>query len=175
MHMTKQEGIGAVIGIGVIGLGLLGGNALMGGVQDLTGEASLATASGSVQYGDMTAEQQQPEGKSTVTSSGLTYQDSVIGTGTEATAGKIVSVHYTGTLTDGKMFDSSRVRNQPFEFVLGAGQVIAGWEEGIVGMREGGTRVLIIPAALAYGDSGVGEVIPPNATLVFEVQLIDVK
>lgn len=173
--MTKQEGIGAVIGIGVIGLGLLGGNALMGGVQDLTGEANLATASGSVQYGDMTAEQQQPEGKATVTSSGLTYQDSVVGTGAEAVAGKIVSVHYTGTLTDGKVFDSSRVRNQPFEFVLGASQVIPGWEEGIRGMREGGTRVLIIPAALAYGESGVGDVIPPNATLVFEVQLIDVK
>lgn len=173
--MTKQEGIGAIIGVGVIGLGLLGGSALMGGFTNLTGEESLAQADTSVQYGDMTTEEKQPEGQATVTPSGLTYQDSVVGTGAEAVAGKIVSVQYTGTLTDGKVFDSSRIRNQPFEFVLGAGQVIAGWEEGVRGMRVGGTRVLIIPPGLAYGSSGAGDVIPPNATLVFEVELIDVK
>ena len=108
------------------------------------------------------------------TESGLKYEDLTEGTGTEAQAGKTVSVHYTGWLTDGQKFDSSKDRNDPFEFALGAGQVIKGWDEGVVGMKIGGTRRLIIPPQLGYGARGAGGVIPPNATLLFEVELLGV-
>lgn len=98
------------------------------------------------------------------------------GSGTEATNGKTISVHYTGTLAaDGKKFDSSVDRGQPFKFVLGAGQVIRGWDLGLLGMKVGGKRKITIPASLGYGERGAGNVIPPNATLVFEVELLDVK
>jgi len=95
-----------------------------------------------------------------------------VGEGAEARAGQMVSVHYTGWLTDGTKFDSSKDRNEPFEFPLGARHVIAGWDEGVQGMKIGGTRKLTIPAALGYGARGAGGVIPPNATLVFEVELL---
>jgi FKBP-type peptidyl-prolyl cis-trans isomerase len=97
-----------------------------------------------------------------------------VGTGTEATAGKKVSVHYTGWLTDGKKFDSSKDRGQPFQFRLGAGEVIRGWDQGVAGMKIGGKRKLTIPPDLGYGARGAGGVIPPNATLVFEVELLGV-
>jgi len=98
------------------------------------------------------------------------------GTGAEATAGKTISVHYTGTLAaDGKKFDSSVDRGQPFQFILGAGQVIRGWDMGLMGMKVGGKRKLTIPASLGYGERGAGNVIPPNAILVFEVELLGVK
>ncbi len=97
------------------------------------------------------------------------------GTGAEAVNGKRVSVHYTGTLTDGKKFDSSVDRGQPFTFVLGAGQVIRGWDLGVAGMKVGGKRKLTIPSELAYGERGAGGVIPPNATLIFEVELLEVN
>jgi len=106
---------------------------------------------------------------------GLQYTDDQIGTGAEATTGKTAVVHYTGWLLDGTKFDSSVDRNQPFSFPLGAGQVIKGWDEGVVGMKVGGKRTLIIPPALGYGSRGAGGVIPPNATLKFEVQLLDVR
>jgi FKBP-type peptidyl-prolyl cis-trans isomerase len=109
------------------------------------------------------------------TASGLQYEDLTIGEGKEAAAGKRVSVHYTGWLTDGKKFDSSKDRRQPFEFHLGMGQVIKGWDEGVTGMREGGKRKLTIPSALGYGARGAGGVIPPNATLVFEIELLAVR
>lgn len=96
------------------------------------------------------------------------------GTGPEAKAGQTVSVHYVGTLTDGTKFDSSRDRGQPFSFGLGAGQVIRGWDVGVAGMQVGGIRKLTIPPEEGYGSRGAGGVIPPNATLVFEVELLDV-
>jgi FKBP-type peptidyl-prolyl cis-trans isomerase FkpA len=108
------------------------------------------------------------------TPSGLQYIDTVAGDGAEAKAGQNVRVHYTGWLYNdgvkGAKFDSSKDRGDPFEFGLGAGQVIRGWDEGVQGMKVGGTRVLVIPAALGYGARGAGGVIPPNATLMFEVE-----
>jgi FKBP-type peptidyl-prolyl cis-trans isomerase FkpA len=109
------------------------------------------------------------------TASGLIIEDLTVGEGAEAKAGHTVSVHYTGWLTDGQKFDSSRDRNDPFEFGLGARQVIAGWDEGVQGMKVGGVRNLTIPPNLGYGARGAGGVIPPNATLVFEVELLAIK
>jgi len=110
--------------------------------------------------------------------SGLHYQDSISGSGTEARAGSTVAVHYTGWLDTGgskeRPFDSSKTRGQPFSFELGAGDVIRGWDEGVAGMKVGGTRLLRIPPQLGYGTRGAGGVIPPNATLWFEVELLAV-
>ena len=109
-----------------------------------------------------------------VTASGLKYTDLQVGQGDEARAGKTVEVHYTGWLENGTKFDSSKDRGQPFGFALGAGQVIAGWDQCVAGMKLGGTRRLLIPASLGYGARGAGGVIPPNATLLFEVDLLSV-
>ena len=110
------------------------------------------------------------------TPSGLQYEDTVVGDGATAASGQHVTVHYTGWLYQdgaaGRKFDSSKDRGQPFEFSLGAGMVIRGWDEGVAGMRVGGTRRLVIPPALGYGARGAGGVIPPNATLLFEVELL---
>lgn len=105
----------------------------------------------------------------------LGIEDVKVGTGTEATAGKTVTVHYVGTLTNGKKFDSSRDRGEGFTFRLGAGQVIKGWDDGVAGMKIGGVRKLTIPPELGYGARGAGGVIPPNATLLFEVELLEVR
>jgi len=119
-------------------------------------------------------------GQSNITE--LVKQDDVAGTGNEAVAGRQVSVHYTGWLYDqarpdhkGQKFDSSRDRNEPFAFRLGGGQVIQGWDQGVAGMKVGGKRTLTIPPQLGYGAQGAGGVIPPNATLLFEVELLDVR
>ena len=109
------------------------------------------------------------------TPSGLKYEDLKVGTGAEAKAGQTVSVHYTGWLTDGKKFDSSVDRRQPFEFPLGMGRVIKGWDEGVQGMKVGGKRKLTIPPGLGYGARGAGGAIPPNATLIFDVELLGIK
>jgi FKBP-type peptidyl-prolyl cis-trans isomerase len=114
-------------------------------------------------------------GKMHKLASGLQYEDVVVGSGKMAEPGMNVSVHYTGWLTDGTKFDSSVDRSQPFRFQLGAGQVIQGWDEGVKGMRIGGKRKLTIPPDLGYGARGAGGVIPPNATLVFDVELLDVQ
>jgi FKBP-type peptidyl-prolyl cis-trans isomerase FkpA len=115
----------------------------------------------------------------TTTNSGLQYEDTVVGNGAEAKAGQHVTVHYTGWLrnddgTQGAKFDSSKDRNDPFQFALGAGQVIRGWDEGVQGMKVGGARRLVIPASLGYGARGACGVIPPNATLIFDVELLAV-
>ena len=110
----------------------------------------------------------------TTTASGLVYEELVVGDGDEAAAGHHVTVHYTGWLTDGTKFDSSKDRDDPFVFGLGQGQVIKGWDEGVAGMKDGGNRKLTSPPELGYGTRGAGGVIPPNATLVFEVELLAV-
>ena len=125
------------------------------------------------------ASAQGAPGKMTELASGLKYTDSQVGDGARATAGHKVSVHYTGWLYNngekGKKFDSSLDRGQPFSFTLGAHQVIQGWDEGVAGMKVGGKRTLIIPPALGFGARGAGGVIPPNATLMFDVELLAVK
>jgi peptidylprolyl isomerase len=126
------------------------------------------------------AHKRNPEGKqmaeakaNTVTTpSGLQYTDEVVGSGASPRAGQTVTVHYTGWLTDGKKFDSSVDRGQPFQFQIGQGQVIKGWDEGVMSMKVGGKRKLVIPPDLAYGRNGHPGAIPPNATLVFDVQLL---
>jgi FKBP-type peptidyl-prolyl cis-trans isomerase len=126
------------------------------------------------------SEPEPGEGRSNVAE--LIKQDDTVGGGNEAAAGRRVTVHYTGWLYNetaadkkGTKFDSSRDRNEPFEFNLGAGEVIQGWDEGVAGMKVGGRRTLTIPANMGYGARGAGGVIPPNATLLFEVELLDVK
>lgn len=110
----------------------------------------------------------------TTTASGLIIEDMTVGSGAEASAGQDVTVHYTGWLTSGEKFDSSKDREDPFVFPLGGGRVIRGWDEGVQGMKVGGKRTLLIPPDLGYGAYGAGGVIPPNATLVFEVELLAV-
>lgn len=109
------------------------------------------------------------------TPSGLGYTDLKVGSGPQPTSGKQVKVHYTGWLVDGTKFDSSVDRGEPFVFVIGAGQVIPGWDEGVMTMKKGGKRKLVIPAKLGYGARGVPGAIPPNATLIFEVELLDLR
>ena len=136
--------------------------------------AVLAAVSGRAQTD--TSSPTKVTGKPKSTSSGLQYWDITVGTGTTATSGKSVTVHYTGWLDKGgKKFDSSVDRGQPFVFQLGGGQVIKGWDEGVAGMKVGGKRQLRIPPQLGYGDRGAGGVIPANATLIFDVELLGVR
>lgn len=114
-------------------------------------------------------------GEEVTTASGLKYVDEKIGDGAAPASGQTVSVHYVGTLQDGTKFDSSRDRGKPLEFKIGTAQVIKGWDEGISTMKIGGKRKLIIPPPLAYGSSGIPGVIPPNSTLIFEIELLDAK
>jgi peptidylprolyl isomerase len=118
---------------------------------------------------------QEKTEKTEKTASGLQYTDTKVGTGASPQAGQTAVVHYTGWLMDGKKFDSSKDRGQPFQFVLGRGQVIKGWDEGVATMKVGGTRTLIVPPELGYGARGAGGVIPPNATLKFDVELLEIR
>ncbi len=122
----------------------------------------------------MPFEESTPEGTAVTTSSGLQYVDLLVGEGAPAQAGQTVIVHYTGWLENGKKFDSSVDRGQPFSFPLGAGRVIKGWDEGVQGMKVGGKRKLTIPSNLGYGPRGAGGIIPPNATLIFDVELLGI-
>ena len=119
------------------------------------------------------AQDAKPEAKTVTTASGLKYVDVLVGKGASPLSGKQVKVHYTGTLENGTKFDSSVDRKEPFSFVIGVGQVIQGWDEGVMSMKVGGKRKLIIPSKLGYGARGAGGVIPPNATLLFDVELLD--
>lgn len=136
-----------------------------------TGDAAVAGPPDAVTYApDLSVDLATMERSS----NGLYYRDVETGSGETATAGQRVTAHYTGWLPDGTEFDSSR-GGAPFQFQLGAGEVIRGWDEGVQGMRVGGTRQLVIPSELAYGPTGAGGVIPPGATLVFEIELVDVE
>ena len=117
----------------------------------------------------------KPESRETTTASGLKYHDIVIGKGAQPNPGQECVVHYTGWLTDGTIFDSSVTRAQPFTFKVGRGMVIKGWDEGVASMKVGGKRRMTIPSNLGYGAQGAGGVIPPNATLIFEVELLDLR
>src|SRR5947207_4206816 len=148
----------------------------------LSGFLSLAFAVAVAGFADRAAraddkdkDKGKKEEKVVTTASDLKYVDIKVGTGDEAKKGDNVEVHYTGWLKDGKKFDSSKDRGQPFPFRIGAGDVIKGWDEGVQGMKVGGTRKLIIPPDLAYGKRGAGGVIPPDAELTFEVELLKVK
>jgi len=141
---------------------------------------SLASAVGASGAEQPTSQPMTDATMDTKTASGLEFKDLVVGTGAQAAAGQHVTVHYTGWLQNpdgsaGKKFDSSVDRGQPFDFPLGAGHVIRGWDEGVAGMKVGGKRRLIIPAALGYGARGAGGVIPSNATLIFDVELLGVR
>lgn len=136
--------------------------------------AALTVACGSNDSDDTRAPRSVDESDYVTTNSGLKYHDFLTGNGATASPGDEVTVHYTGWLTDGTLFDSSRGRG-PFTFPLGEGRVIEGWDEGVAGMKVGGERQLVIPADLGYGDQGAGDDIPPGATLIFEVELLDVN
>ena len=152
----------ALIGLLACGCGATSGGT--GSSTESTGTSTAATTGGSATAGGTVR-----------LASGLQYEDLKVGDGQVAENGQTVSVHYTGWLTDGTKFDSSLDAGKPFEFALGAGQVIRGWDEGVKGMKVGGKRKLTIPPDLGYGAQGAGGVIPPNATLVFEVELLGVR
>lgn len=141
-------------------------------VQEGNQDAGLLSTIGT--GGDMKGSDNNTDRHEITTSSGLTYVDEVIGNGEVAVAGKTATVHYTGWLVNGTQFDSSLDRGQPFSFRLGVGQVIKGWDEGVQGMKVGGKRKLMIPANLGYGARGAGSIIPPHATLIFDVELLGV-
>jgi FKBP-type peptidyl-prolyl cis-trans isomerase FkpA len=140
-----------------------------------SGPGSGASSTGATGSGMSATANSDAAGPVVTTASGLQYQDMVIGTGTEATPGSTASVHYTGWLTDGTQFDSSRGKGQPISFQIGTQYIIQGWNEGITGMKVGGKRKLTIPPSLGYGADGRPPVIPPNATLKFDIELVAVN
>ncbi len=159
---AKQRNTRIVIVL-ILLVAILGGAYLIFG-DSVFGNKSDPAGSGQVSNAEMVT-----------TASGLQYQDILVGSGAAAKSGDTVSVHYTGTLADGSKFDSSLDRGTPFEFTIGAGRVIKGWEEGLLGMNVGGKRRLIIPPDLGYGPAGYPPVIPQNATLYFDIELLAIK
>jgi FKBP-type peptidyl-prolyl cis-trans isomerase len=158
MKIVSMIAVGAVGAIGAIGLiGAIISGAGPAGAEDKKGDTPMTSA------------------QEITTPSGLKYVDLQVGAGDTAKPGDLVTVHYTGWLVDGAKFDSSVDRRQPFSFPLGAGRVIKGWDEGVAGMKVGGKRKLTIPPDLGYGARGAGGVIPPNATLLFDVELLEVR
>jgi FKBP-type peptidyl-prolyl cis-trans isomerase len=176
MNVTGT-GIAVAVAIVVVGGFLFLGNAILGffAPAPALGEPEFATTTLSMQESQSMNTEESTGGLPQELPTTLTVKDTVVGTGAEAVAGKSVTVHYLGMLPDGTVFDGSKKRGQPFTFTLGAGQVIAGWDQGVAGMKVGGTRQLIIPPDMGYGAQGAGGVIPPNATLIFEVELLEVK
>ncbi|MFW5719787.1 MAG: FKBP-type peptidyl-prolyl cis-trans isomerase [Candidatus Dojkabacteria bacterium] len=162
--MDKQYMVTTIVITGTVGLAIVGGLVWLGTKNDndtqSVGNTNMANQN------QTTQEEKYTE---------LKTEDTVVGDGKEAKSGDTVSVHYTGTLKDGTVFDSSVERGTPFSFTLGNGEVIQGWDEGVVGMKEGGKRTLKIPSDLAYGERGAGQLIGPNEDLVFEVELLEVK
>lgn len=166
--LKKNEKIAVFVSLAII-LFFFAGASIVGFIsQGKANESKDNTAS----LGELKKEVSQTS--SITQTNGMTITDIIIGTGEEAVPGKILTVHYTGTLTDGTKFDSSLDRGQPFRFILGAGQVIKGWENGFAGMKVGGKRRLIIPSELGYSDRQIGS-IPANSTLLFEVELLAVE
>ncbi len=176
MNVTGT-GIAVAVAIVVVGGFLFFGNALLGyfAPTSALGEPEFAPTSFSTQEQESMNQENLMDTLPQELPTTLTIGDKVVGTGAEAVAGKTITVHYLGMLPDGTVFDGSKKRGQPFTFTLGAGQVIAGWDQGFAGMKVGGTRQLIIPPDMGYGSQGAGGVIPPNATLIFEVELLEVK
>lgn len=140
-----------------------------------TTTTTTTTSSGSGMSATAKTETPAADVKEVTLPSGLKYQELTVGPGAEATNGKRVSIHYTGRLTNGEKFDSSLDRGQPLEFTLGAGEMIAGFDAGVLGMKVGGKRKITLPPDLAYGAAGRPPVIPPNSTLIFDLELVDVK
>lgn len=159
---SRTEVIGIVVALVVVGSAFSFASFMQNPLTTSPDGASLGDSFGVTSGGSISSD------------TGLQYEDVVVGSGVEAKPGMLVSAHYTGTFQDGTVFDSSVTRGQPFEFTLGQGQVIKGWDEGIQGMKVGGKRKLVVPPELGYGSAGIGP-IPPNATLNFEVELVDAK
>ena len=171
-HNTFERGISTPVLIGLVAAGLLviGGLVYVlqqGGFQGNSNEEEVPME----ENGDSLAGEQEEQG---VDTTGLIIEDIHVGEGQELIPGDVIRVHYEGTLEDGTKFDSSYDRGEPFELQIGVGQVISGWDVGLEGMKVGGKRKLTIPANLAYGDAGAGDIIPPGATLIFEVELLEI-
>lgn len=152
-------------------------NVIVGGAVGVLVTAAVAVVALTAVFGDLAiADDKKTDEKVVTTKSGLKYVDLKVGDGAEAKDGSKVSVHYTGTLENGKKFDSSKDRDEPFDITIGKSRVIKGWTEGLQGMKVGGKRKLIIPADLAYGAGGTPDgAIPPNATIIFEIEMLSVK
>jgi FKBP-type peptidyl-prolyl cis-trans isomerase len=172
--LTKKEWIAVVIALVIIII-FFGAKFINKSVKTLTTNQSTNVDINTITTNNNNMDQNTQNAGNAANTNGLIIRDSVLGTGAEAKVGNLVSVQYTGKLADGKVFDSSIPRGQPIEFTLGAGQVIKGWDQGILGMKVGGKRTLTIPANLGYGANGYPPVIPANATLYFDVELVSVK
>ncbi|GAB4145294.1 MAG: FKBP-type peptidyl-prolyl cis-trans isomerase [Patescibacteria group bacterium] len=155
-------------------VGLLGGLFLLNAPTQTVTTGSTQSEQ-RMQEDNQTTQDTTQSGKTVKLPNGLEYTDTVEGTGDTVQTGDYISIHYVGTLEDGTKFDSSVDRNQPFETYIGVGQVIQGWDQGVVGMKVGGERTLVIPSNLAYGDSGIPGAIPPKATLIFKVKLLGIR